>query len=252
MAGDGDTAEQPKPTDIAEALVPTSVPWQVAEGFALLAVFMVLQVFFGMLAHVLCAEQWRLVYGTAASSVASGAAALLLLRAWARGRAPWYQLVGLVRPKGRGFAAVLPVLVRGAGAYVLAAVAVPVLLRGLGVEPQPQAFVEAIRNTHSASILALEGLVAVAMAPFVEEVFFRGILYLPLRSRLGVFPAALIVSGVFAAVHFYPYGVLQLAIVSLVLIALFERTGTLWASILAHALYNGVTFLFILTVPQRT
>jgi len=88
-------------------------------------------------------------------------------------------------------------------------------------------------------LVARETIDSVLWAPLGEEVAFRGVLYPALRSRFGVAPAAALSAAVFAVAH--GYGVLGFAAVfwSGVLWALaYERTGSLWPCIVAHAAGN--------------
>jgi membrane protease YdiL (CAAX protease family) len=82
------------------------------------------------------------------------------------------------------------------------------------------------------------GVLAVMIAPVVEEMLFRGILY-PAIKQNG-FPRAAwwVTSLVFAALHHNLPTFVPLAVFSLVLIYLYEKTGSLWASITAHSLFN--------------
>jgi membrane protease YdiL (CAAX protease family) len=88
-------------------------------------------------------------------------------------------------------------------------------------------------------LVAREMIGSALWAPLGEEVAFRGVLYPALRSRFGVAPAAALSAAVFAVAH--GYGVVGFAAVfwSGVLWALaYERTGSLWPSIIAHAAGN--------------
>lgn len=88
-------------------------------------------------------------------------------------------------------------------------------------------------------------LLAVGVAPILEEIFFRGFLYPALRNLGGPLLAILVVSGLFAAVHpighFYP-----LLLLGAVLAYAYERTGNLVGPILIHSLYNGIQLLLLL------
>ncbi len=96
----------------------------------------------------------------------------------------------------------------------------------------------------------------VILPPLVEEIMIRGFLYSGLRRKFSVIVSALVASLVFAAAHLQfgagepPLYVaaIDTFVLSLVLIALREKTGSLWAGILVHALKNGIAFmaLFIL------
>jgi len=84
--------------------------------------------------------------------------------------------------------------------------------------------------------MALEAGVA---APIFEELAFRGVLFAALRSRMGFAPAALVSSIVFGLQHPYDLaGVLVVTWIGFVLAWLYERTGSLIACMVAHAVYN--------------
>jgi CAAX protease family protein len=88
-------------------------------------------------------------------------------------------------------------------------------------------------------LVARETIDSVVWAPLGEEVAFRGVLYPALRVSLGVAPATALSAGLFAAAH--GYGVVGFAAVfwSGVLWAVaYERTGSLWPCIIAHAAGN--------------
>jgi membrane protease YdiL (CAAX protease family) len=88
-------------------------------------------------------------------------------------------------------------------------------------------------------LVARETIDSVVWAPLGEEVAFRGVLYPALRAPFGVAPATALSAGVFAAAH--GYGVVGFAAVfwSGVLWAVaYERTGSLWPCMIAHAAGN--------------
>jgi hypothetical protein len=90
------------------------------------------------------------------------------------------------------------------------------------------------------------GVLAVMIAPVAEEMLFRGILYPTLKQR--GFPRAAwwVTSLLFAGVHCNGLSFLPLLVFSLVLIYLYEKTGSLWASITAHSLFNYANFLLLM------
>lgn len=85
----------------------------------------------------------------------------------------------------------------------------------------------------------------VVAAPIVEEIIFRGWLYGKLRSRIKMPLAILLVSLLFAVMHFqWNVGVNVFAL-SVVLCGLREITGTIYAGILTHMIKNGVAFYLL-------
>ena len=81
----------------------------------------------------------------------------------------------------------------------------------------------------------------------------RGFLYTGLRRRMKPLLSAFIASLVFALAHLQlgsgapPLYVaaIDTFVLSLILIALRERTGSLWSGIIVHALKNGFAFAAI-------
>jgi len=81
---------------------------------------------------------------------------------------------------------------------------------------------------------------AVAVTPAIcEETLFRGWLYGTLRRRLSPVPAIALQAVLFALFHMSPLSIVALAFVGVYLGFLFERTGTIYASMAAHGLYNA-------------
>jgi uncharacterized protein len=105
---------------------------------------------------------------------------------------------------------------------------------------------------------SLVGGIAVAVAvivvaPVAEELFFRSFFYRALRTRLGVWAAALIDGLVFGSLHFQ--GVDTAIILPVIAVfgigqcLLYERTGSVFAVIATHAAFNTVAMLGVVPVP---
>lgn len=99
-------------------------------------------------------------------------------------------------------------------------------------------------------------LTLVVVAPIMEEIIFRGWLYgltrkktTPMLSNTAsMIVSSLVVSVLFGIVHMqWNVGVNVFAL-SLVLCALREITGTIYAGILVHMIKNGVAFWFLYVV----
>jgi membrane protease YdiL (CAAX protease family) len=96
-------------------------------------------------------------------------------------------------------------------------------------------------------VLAFISLVIVA--PFAEEVLFRGYLFGKLRKYAPLWLSILITSLLFAVVHFQWNVGLDVFALSIVLCLLRVVSGSLWPSILLHMLKNGVAFYFLFINP---
>ncbi|MHC4789369.1 MAG: lysostaphin resistance A-like protein [Planctomycetota bacterium] len=176
--------------------------------------------------------------------------ALIWLLVWhaAGTRAPVHELLGLRWFHPPTLGAPLKVLGAGLVAYLAIGAAIASGLHSFGVEWDEvplQPLVEMVLETESERLVWLAFVVACLVAPVAEEVLFRSVLYLPLRERMGVIPAAVVVGVLFALVHTFWLGAGNLFVLSLVLVGLFESTGTLWAPIGAHGIYNGLVLLLV-------
>jgi uncharacterized protein len=80
----------------------------------------------------------------------------------------------------------------------------------------------------STSVIVLTGVVAI-ITPFVEEVFFRGLLYRSLRNAMAIVPACLVGGALFGVIHReYSLSVIpELVFYGVALCLLYERTGSL-------------------------
>jgi membrane protease YdiL (CAAX protease family) len=96
--------------------------------------------------------------------------------------------------------------------------------------------------------VALGVLTVVLAVPLGEEVFFRGMLFGSLRTRMGFARAAAISSLLFALVHVQPPLVILMFFVGFGLAFIYERRGSLVAPIAAHAAFNLIGFTLILLV----
>jgi len=99
-------------------------------------------------------------------------------------------------------------------------------------------------------VVALTGIAIVFMAPVAEEVFFRGFIFGGLRRYLNL-PIAGLCSGVlFAFAHGDPGLIAPFAGVGLVLAFIYEKSGSLWAPIGVHFIFNTLSFSLLLLFPE--
>lgn len=89
-----------------------------------------------------------------------------------------------------------------------------------------------------------EAWLSVLVLPFFEEILFRSFLYRFLRARLPQVASNGLTSVLFALIH-GDAGTVGLArlLGSLLMCRLFERTGTVWSSLGAHAAFNAILLL---------
>jgi membrane protease YdiL (CAAX protease family) len=94
--------------------------------------------------------------------------------------------------------------------------------------------------TEGGDLLLLVFVNAVTVIPFLEEILFRGALFRALRTRVPFLPAALCSGFLFSACHFNLAGLIPILALAVFLAYAYERTGSLWAPIFLHALFNLV------------
>ncbi len=97
--------------------------------------------------------------------------------------------------------------------------------------------------------LLLAFFTLVVLAPFAEEVLFRGYLYGKLRQRVPMWVAVLLTSVLFGVIHGQWNVGLDVFILSIVMCALREITGNIWAGMLVHMIKNSIAFYIIFIFP---
>jgi membrane protease YdiL (CAAX protease family) len=119
-----------------------------------------------------------------------------------------------------------------------------------GPEAQPQPIVDFLANNTDPAARWTVVLVGAIAAPVAEEVVFRGCLYGVLRQWWGRFAALVASSAAFALIHAHPASLPALFLLAAALVLLYEATGSLWAPIAAHALFNGLNIIATLQWPD--
>ena len=115
-------------------------------------------------------------------------------------------------------------------------------------ESQETAFAELLRSSSQVRIVI--AVLATLSAPIVEEVIYRGVLFSALRSRTGVATAVVLVTMLFAGVHFLQYSgawvtLSGLIFLSLILTLVRARTGSILPSVTIHFVNNAFFSLLI-------
>lgn len=89
----------------------------------------------------------------------------------------------------------------------------------------------------------------VILPPIAEELLFRGYLFGRLRERFGFWVTTLTVSGMFGLVHMQWNVGIDVAILSIFLCYLREKTGSVWASMVLHSLKNAFAYFLLFIAP---
>ena len=88
----------------------------------------------------------------------------------------------------------------------------------------------------------------VVLAPIAEEIFFRGFFFAGLRKRWSLWPSALLSGAIFGLVHAPtgPTAAIPLAGLGVGLAWLYNKTGSIYPSMLAHFLNNAIAISVVL------
>ena len=101
---------------------------------------------------------------------------------------------------------------------------------------------------------AVEWAAVFVLVGIYEEFFFRGYVQFTLSSGMGFWPAAVLLSLAFGAVHLRnpgegPVGAMSVFVIGMFFCFTLRRTGTLWFAIGMHAAYDfGETYVY--SVPD--
>ena len=139
--------------------------------------------------------------------------------------------------------AVLPIVMTGFGFNVLTGAVIGYL---------PEEIVSSYEQASSAlstDVGILTVIATVIMAPLAEELFLRGLVYTRMKKGMPVIVAMIISSVLFGLLHMHWLWALYAAVLGMLLAWTFERTKSLWASILLHFSYNLCGMLQML-IPE--
>ncbi len=137
------------------------------------------------------------------------------------------------------------------GGFLLVQLVVGLLVWLTGQEPPEQEIFDLMGDPAVALVL---GLIAVFVAPVVEEIIFRGVLQDVLARRWPWQAAALVQSAIFSAIHIEtlasPPMFLALGLLGYLFTWLRRWTGSLIAPIIAHLVFNAISMLLATFAPE--
>jgi len=109
---------------------------------------------------------------------------------------------------------------------------------------QPASLPESIVSNR-ASVL-LFAIMAVFVAPLVEEVFFRGFVYPAIANKYGVIVSAVSTSILFGLAHIVAANAIIAFFIGLILVYVYHQTTNLLAPILVHSTFNQISVIIIM------
>jgi membrane protease YdiL (CAAX protease family) len=133
------------------------------------------------------------------------------------------------------YVAMMPIVAAASVLYGL-------FLQGMGYEIQPQDVITFMAQPDQPLWTQAYFLIlAVAVAPFVEEMIFRGIAFPLIARRIGSVGAVLLVSFLFACMHFHLPSMAPLFLIAVAFNLAYAYTGSLIAPVVMHAMFNAVS-----------
>lgn len=116
--------------------------------------------------------------------------------------------------------------------------------------PHPEAVAELLKTHKGLASFIFDFLAVGVIAPFAEELLFRGVIFAGLAQWLPVWLAAAISGIIFGAAHLDPWSIVPLAVVGTGLALLYRRTGSLWPNIIAHGAFNTFALVLVYLFPK--
>lgn len=85
-------------------------------------------------------------------------------------------------------------------------------------------------------------LTVAVIAPFLEELFFRGFVYRVFTKTWPVWLGSILTALLFAGIHFQVHTIIPLFILGLILNYSYQKTGSVWTAVVFHSLNNTIAF----------
>jgi membrane protease YdiL (CAAX protease family) len=223
-------------------------PWKARDGFVI-----VLFLALSQLTLAMVSQMQPLDSDAAASPIAliiqtllfhaTGAAVIAMLVE--RRLFTWGKAFGLhprlwLKQAGLGllfYAAMMPAIAIASALY-------GVILETLGYEVQPQDVLTFMAQPDQPLWIQVYFLVlAVAVAPLVEEMIFRGVAFPLIARKIGPVASMILVSMAFACMHFHIPSLVPLFLIAIAFNLAYAYTGSLIAPIAMHATFNTVSLV---------
>jgi len=231
----------------AEVVMPRSAPWELSDIFRFAVIFVFLVSCIQGAAHAVLAYQWISPGAVETGALVAGTLGIYVAMLWLMYRILikgydadlsclgislrrffWNAWSGIV-----GYIAFIP-------AFFLLLMASLFVCQLFGIKPQAHELVEIFSVEKSPYTLAYLIILAIGLAPVYEEIVFRGFIYGVLRKYAGVQGGMALSALFFAAIHFNFAQLIPVWGLGMMLAYLYEKTGTLTAPIVFHAINNGI------------
>ena len=112
-----------------------------------------------------------------------------------------------------------------------------------GNDAKLQETVKTYQETSAVTVRIMIAISAILIAPIAEEIVFRGYIYTAVKRFSGRLFATVLSSLLFGVVHFNISALIPLVFLALILALAYELSGSIWAPISIHALFNASQLL---------
>jgi membrane protease YdiL (CAAX protease family) len=117
------------------------------------------------------------------------------------------------------------------------------LLLGLSAE-NPQLPFLAPNDISTSGMIFMSIFVGIVI-PFAEELFFRGVLFLWLRKRFGLWISVIFSALIFGIIHGDIVVGITAFVLGILLALVFEYSKSLWSSIIVHSINNSIQIFML-------
>lgn len=161
--------------------------------------------------------------------------------------------LGFRKPKRRD----LNIALIGAAAMWILVEAVASLSEAITHESQKEAALELMKELHGVPEKIAFCLIAVVLAPLVEELIFRVFLFNAFSRYMPILYAIILNGFIFGAVHITGADqlwtlALPLSVGGMVLALIYAKTRCYWASVIAHAAFNAASVIPLLLLGSKS
>lgn len=103
----------------------------------------------------------------------------------------------------------------------------------------------------SITALASAGILIVLIAPFLEEIFFRGFLLRAFVNKIGIFFGSIVSAVLFALVHFQWQSIIPIFILGLIINRIVIKSRSILPAIAFHIFNNGIVFAIEILIEKE-
>ncbi|MGI5921115.1 MAG: CPBP family intramembrane glutamic endopeptidase [Syntrophomonadaceae bacterium] len=109
----------------------------------------------------------------------------------------------------------------------------------------PQVYEQMLRSVKEGSGFITVFMIGAIFAPLSEELYYRGMMYPVFKGYLGPWGGAIVAGTIFGLSHWDLWRTIPLSIGGAILCYIYEKSGSIFVSALAHGIWNAVMSLII-------